>query len=561
VDFPLLSILALAALVRYWGISFGLPYVAARPDETTVMNVAMTFFSGDFNPHFFRYPTLHMYCLFCLYCGYFLFGLLTGRYLCLRDFAREYVINPTNFFLLDRFFSAFLGVATVYITYRLAREMFGRRIALISSFFLALAYLHARDSHFGVTDVPAAFLVICSMLFILKSRSSRNLRDYLYAGILAGLAASTKYAGVLLLVPIFSAHILNSLEEGKSLGKSLLDKRVLLFIAALAAAFLLTTPFALLDYPKFASHLTYEIHHLSRGHQIILGRGWWYHLRFSLPLGLGWSLFLASLLGFFILLKRDAKKGILLYSFPLAYYLLSGKGYTVFLRYMIPLVPFLCISAAICVVEVSDALRRRLRLHGNVSALLLAVFIILPSANSLLQFNRLIAKKDNRAIAAEWVSGNIPPHASIYLTGPIWRRHQTHPALELLESKFGLTDSLKAASSSDSGLGALGEYDEWTYEEKSGKFLFDGRIMDSLPQYIILRESPLRAYDRIPRGIAEVLNRYYSLRESFRAIDTNDKRNWFDQQDAFYLPFAGFSNVQRPGPNIYIYERKDSPAR
>jgi len=29
----------------------------------------------------------------------------------------------------------------------------------------------------------------------------------------------------------------------------------------------------------------------------------------------------------------------------------------------------------------------------------------------------------------------------------------------------------------------------------------------------------------------------------------------YDQQDAFYVPFANFASVSRPGPDIQIYER------
>jgi hypothetical protein len=32
-------------------------------------------------------------------------------------------------------------------------------------------------------------------------------------------------------------------------------------------------------------------------------------------------------------------------------------------------------------------------------------------------------------------------------------------------------------------------------------------------------------------------------------------------QDAVFLPLAGFAGVARPGPNIYVYQRRDSPSR
>ena len=53
-------IVGLAAVVRLVGINFGLPLVNCRPDELTLIEPSIGFFSGDFNPHFFSYPSLLM---------------------------------------------------------------------------------------------------------------------------------------------------------------------------------------------------------------------------------------------------------------------------------------------------------------------------------------------------------------------------------------------------------------------------------------------------------------------------------------------------------------------
>src|SRR5216683_334065 len=53
----IISFLALAALVRVWGLRFGLPHTECRPDESVIVGLAGQFWSGDLNPRFFRYPT------------------------------------------------------------------------------------------------------------------------------------------------------------------------------------------------------------------------------------------------------------------------------------------------------------------------------------------------------------------------------------------------------------------------------------------------------------------------------------------------------------------------
>ena len=78
------------------------------------------------------------------------------------------------------------------------------------------------------------------------------------------------------------------------------------------------------------------------------------------------------------------------------------------------------------------------------------------------------------------------------------------------------------------------------------------------PEWIIVQESPLRMYSWVPDTLRQVLT-HYRLRQAFRGMDVN---GWhvFDQQDAFYLPLAGFDSVGRPGPNLLMYQRVDRPA-
>src|SRR6185295_11084727 len=99
-----------------------------------------------------------------------------------------------------------LGVATILVVYLLAARWFGRATGRGAAFFLSLAYLHARDSHFGVIDVAMTFLIVSSMLLIAESERTRAPRHVLAAGLLAGLATGAKYAGAALVVPMLIAH-------------------------------------------------------------------------------------------------------------------------------------------------------------------------------------------------------------------------------------------------------------------------------------------------------------------------------------------------------------------
>ena len=126
-DWVILTILFVGMVVRLWGIDFCLPYKECRPDETAIVSHALDFFSGDLNPHFFAYPTLYLYILFGFYLIYFSLCKVFGKYTPVADPLHEFAANPTNLYLIDRGISAILGTATIFVVYKLAEYLFGRK--------------------------------------------------------------------------------------------------------------------------------------------------------------------------------------------------------------------------------------------------------------------------------------------------------------------------------------------------------------------------------------------------------------------------------------------------
>ena len=573
-NLTLLVILIVGAVVRFWGINFGLPGTECRPDETTIIQVVLGFFTGDLNPHFFNYPTLYMYIIFILYIGYYLLGLLVGQFSSISYFFATYSISPSAFYLINRCFTAFLGTATIFVTYAMVKHLFNKKTGLIASLFLSLAYLHVRDSHFGVTDVPTTFFIMCAMLFIIKSYKIKDLRNYMLAGIFTGLAISTKYTAILLVLPMLLVHLLHVFEQGEKNIALYFDKRILIFTGLFIVVFLLTTPFALFDFSAFMADISYEMNHFNRGHVMLLGKGWWYHLKFSLFFGLGWSLFFASLIGMIVLIKTDIKKFLVLCSFPLVYYALIGKGNTVFVRYTMPLIPFLCITGSFLIAYITEKFLKFSKNELNISVTsLMAILIIVPSVLNTVEFNQLLAKEDNRLTAKKWVERNLEEGSTIYQSGAWWGMVPLHPTTNSLEQTLGELNKMyetqyerrRELKAEIYFLKAQIEYfrkhdirgyTAWGYDHRQNLFTYDNKKTTELPQYIILQESHLLSYSSISRTIIDLLKSFYHMKMSFKVIDVRDKKHLFDQQDCFYIPYVGFTKIIRPGPNIYIYEKK-----
>ncbi len=310
--FPLIAILGVAIGVRLWGITFGLPHPDCRPDEGAINSIARSIYSGT-APSTFNYPPFFMLViagvLWLLYRGLWLLG----------HFGVRLGIDPTATVIMRmiaRLLSAFAGVATVWVVFRIGTRLFDRYTGLVASVFLALAFLHVRDSHFGVTDIPMTALVMLAFFWIVKLWESGTTLDLLVAAALTGAATATKYNAVLLVLPASFALLA---EPGRH-SLRVRGVRILAFVFVLVAVFLILCPSALLNRTQFVRDLAFESHHLATGHgDIDLGRGWTYHLTHSLRYGLGLPLFSASLAGMVLLLRQAPGKGVLVVAFPLAY--------------------------------------------------------------------------------------------------------------------------------------------------------------------------------------------------------------------------------------------------
>jgi hypothetical protein len=258
----------------------------------------------------------------------------------------------------------------------------------------------------------------------------------------------------------------------------------------------------------------------------VLGRGWIYHLTFSLWYGLGAPLLIAGLAGIVVLTIVSWRKAIVVCAFPLIYYFVVGRGYTVFVRYVTPVVPFLCVTAAISVVAVI----RKLTPPAMVSRMvaLAAILVAIPSLQRALAFDRLIALKDSRVLAAEWVAAHVPAGAAI-----------AHPPPVVPSLDFGAPRPARFA----------------TFDPERGLFvLANGSVV--VPDWITLAASPLTVYTTVPAELQAIAQRDYVLVETITATHGPEPSNWFDQQDQFFVPFTNFSMRDRPGPEIQILHRR-----
>jgi Dolichyl-phosphate-mannose-protein mannosyltransferase len=512
----LVAILVAAGLARFWAIDFCLPARICRPDEEAVASIATLFFARDFNPHFFDWPALFMYAVAAGVVVFFKIGLWLEWFRGEWHFLQTISADPAPVFLIARVLSATAGIVSVWLLFRIGVRLFSQRTALVAAAFLALAFLHVRDSHFGVTDVTATCFALAGLLYLIRFDRSHITRDLVVAAIWSGLAMSTKYGAAMVAAPALWVALWPGSSSQRSWSARL--RHAVLFLTVMAIAFAVTSPYCLIAFDQFINAIRGVSAHLATPHAVMLGRGWQIHLTSSLRYGLGLPLLAAGLAGCVLLVRRSVRDAAIVLLFPLVYYATVGTGYTAFARYAVPLVPFLCLTAALTVTEAARAIASATGRAAREPLMvwLLAAIVIAPSLWATVQFDRLLARQDSRILAAAWVTAHVPEGALIEETGSPWT-HLFLPANRHRQFAFKEGDQ---------------------------------------PDVLVVPASPRLPVDEAAAAARGLTERYRKVCE-IEAFDPSAGGILYDWQDEFYLPLAGFDSVRLPGPNLTIYARPD----
>jgi hypothetical protein len=254
--------------------------------------------------------------------------------------------------------------------------------------------------------------VSLTMLLCLSAHERGTVSSFAWAGVAAGLATATKYNGALAL----ALPVLACLTTGTARRPRLL--LALVGVGCAVLAFLAGAPYSLLDLPAFLNgfaRLSSEYRNLP-GH---VEPGWSLYLK-HLRLALSWPAFLllgAGLtLGMVRLVRRaERMRWASVTLFPLLYFLFVADQKLIFARYLLPIVPAICLLIAAAVLACGDLLRRfRLAPRVRLAVVtLLAALAMLPPTVQAVRYDRMIARRSTIAQAYQWIHANLPRGARI----------------------------------------------------------------------------------------------------------------------------------------------------
>jgi 4-amino-4-deoxy-L-arabinose transferase-like glycosyltransferase len=356
------GLLVLAAALRLPGLAYGLPFPLLNPDERSLVPRAWELVhGGGLDPGWYDYPSL-------------LLAVLAPLQLPFDE--------PS--YGAARALAAAIGLAGVAAAWWLGRSAYGAAAGMLAGAACAVSTVHVVYSHMAVTDVLLTTLVTISLALLLTGRLE-------WAGIAAGLAASAKYPGILLAVPILVVGWRQWRRLGLAAGGAVL-------------AFLVTSPFVVIH----AGAAWDDIERVQR-----LGRAGWLGFEEDPATPLAFLDRLWDALGPFLLVaatglvlalaglaaRRDKEfrgPDLVLVSFALVWFaqllpLNAHHG-----RYVLPLVPVL------------GALAGRLPRLAP-AALALLVVPLIWSVGEV----RELTRTDTRVVAHAWIEQNVPADALV----------------------------------------------------------------------------------------------------------------------------------------------------
>ncbi len=300
------------------------------------------------------------------------------------------------------------GLTTIYITYLIANEIYGRRIALLSSFILAISFYHVWASLQVDVDGSLLTLLITVCIYSYHKFSKTDDDKWLIAsGLWLGLAMLAKYSAIWLLLILLLYEIFYSKQDVKSI----------VFITLIGAAF-----FSLFPLAAFLINKPYIfIETLGHGSKNVSLFG-----MFS-PFGLTFSILqnvmflfqyatpLLPICSFLALYNRKKEENLLFLwaAVYLLFYTFMFKR-PIIPRYLMVIIPPMGILTAKVISDIFNEFNKSDMLRLAFATIISMVVIVIPTAFLIINSNYISVFKSVIEILPFWYGGTGGPPFFIY---------------------------------------------------------------------------------------------------------------------------------------------------
>ena len=413
------QVILLAFLLRLAGVGYGLPlwlagdeppFVTATLKMIELKTVLPVLHQEEFKPTLYFPPYLaYLYIIpFTILLGvkYLLFS---GT---IPEFENFLLSDLSHFFILARIINVILGTLTVWLVYKISKNIFKKELpAIFSACFLAFSTLHAYLSFVARDWVPAVFLFSLAMWIISHPKYSFKKR-YLAGALISGVGFGVSLiAGFIMLFMLFW-YIFYEKNSIISVFKNKILYGALFIFLALSAMSIAVYPFGfhLSGDNTLAKNKTIAEFALSI-------------INFLKPILISEPmLILFGIAGLFFSYKKARNyfwtATVFLFSYMSIFYLVFFYGQ----RYTIYLFPVIAILAGYGLyMSVSFAPKK---FWG-----LIFVLVFFVPLSTAVKLDWLTIKDDSRMQARNWIEENIPDNTKILVYAEMTRIASTREAI------------------------------------------------------------------------------------------------------------------------------------
>ena len=453
---PIVLILLLAFILRVYGVNWDQGFHLHPDERMLIMVTERLHFFDQLNPQFFNYGSLPIY-------------LLKGVSQLLDFLFSTHFASYQGMLYVGRYLSIIFDIGTALFVYKISGLLFrNKKIQLFSSFLYAIAFFPIQNSHFFVVDVFLTFFTTFLVFLLLKylllptrhGRGQVGSISLILIGVTFAAMLATKFTAVVFL-PVISLILV--LKQGnKNLGEKIRNLSIFYFLSSIF--FFIFMPYAFIEYKKFIADTSAQIKMNSDPYifpytlQYVGTLPYLYYLKNIFLWGLGPVISILSLFGIFRIipvilsgaknlakrkfvtldpsvatLPQDDKKNFLYLIFYFLYFLFIGRSAVKFMRYMLPLYPFLTILAGYglnylmsfrgseATEKSSEAFLRsppNRRIAGFLAEFTPPFLAGLGMTLAVIwtsMFVNIYSQKHSRIAATEWILKNIPRGSTIAL--------------------------------------------------------------------------------------------------------------------------------------------------
>ncbi len=329
--------------------------------------------------------------------------------------------------LLARLLTALAGALTVVPVFLLAERLAGLGAGVVAGILIVAASQYHEGSNLHTCDIPSAFFAMVCLAAVGRLLRWERARDYLLAGVWAGLAAGSKYPAGVVAVAIVAVWVRGRLRQHRGVAPDE-DRRAVppegdrrhawgLPLAGLSAlaTFLLTTP-SLVVFHEFSifggkgALFGWRQYTQGRWIGVVADSNLAYYLELTVA-SFGWLAIAAGLAGLLLLGRRPRADVLWLLPFPLLYLALMMAMSLVVERNLYPALPPLAtlLGAGIWTLgrRLAAFAPRHPRAAPWAAAALVAASVALPLGRVTLQ-EIALCRDSTRQLASAWIHQHLP---------------------------------------------------------------------------------------------------------------------------------------------------------